>query len=100
MLDELKRFDKDRISIEEAVALSAYARVYRNEAEVLGLETPDWFDQRVKELHREIEARKADQLDARLTKLKSRRAALLTPDEKRADIDKQIAELETKKQGV
>ncbi len=100
MLDELKRFDKDRISLDEAIELSAWARVVRVEFETMGAEVPDWFDQRSKELRREIHARQADQVDAQLTKLKSRRASLLTPDEKRRSIDEQIALLEAKKQGA
>lgn len=94
MLNQFKNFDAGRLDIEELVALAAYGRMLREEFEVHGLDEPAYVDVQLKALKREIHARNADKLEATLRELKSRREALKTPTEKKAEINRQIAQLE------
>lgn len=97
MLNALKSFSSTgRMETEDMVELSAYARIYEAEFTALGVETPEWVTNQTKALRREIKARNADALAARLRDLKARREALKAPDEKRRDLDEQIAALEQK----
>lgn len=94
MLEKLKNLDVERIDLDEAVELSAIGRVVKDEYEKNGAEAPTWIDDRLREVRREIRARQADMIDKRLREAKARRASLKTTEEKRADLDREIAELE------
>jgi hypothetical protein len=95
MLNALKAFSSiGRLETEDLIELSAFARTYEAEFTALGVETPEWVTNQTKALRREIKARNADALAARLRELKARREALKTPDEKREALDAQIAALE------
>jgi hypothetical protein len=93
MLEKLKNFDVDRLDLDELVMLSAFARILVAEFEVLKAQTPEWLEIQTKVLRRAILARQADMLEKRLREAKLRRDALKTPDEKRAALDNEIAEL-------
>ncbi len=96
MLDDLKKFDKDRCGTDELVSLSAFGRGLRAEYELLGEEVPDWVDAQIKVLRREIHARQGDAISARLAKAKARLASMATPEEKRAALKAEIDELEAR----
>lgn len=94
MLNALKSFSAaGRLETEDLVELSAYSRSLAAEFTALGVETPEWVANQTKALRREIKARNADALAARLRELKARREALKTPDEKREALDAEIAKL-------
>ncbi len=93
-LKEFENFDKDRYSLNELVALSAFGRFYRAEWETMGLEVPDTVDRNIKTLRREIHARAADALESRLAKAKARLASLATPEERRVGLKAEIDEIE------
>jgi len=95
MLSELKNFNRNSASLDEMVELSAQARVAESEFSALGVDLPAWFEPTVSSLRREIKSKLQDAKAARLRELKARRATLATVDEKRTQIDKEIAELET-----
>jgi hypothetical protein len=95
MLNALKSFSSTgRLETEDLVELSAFARSIEAEFTALGVDTPEWVRNQTKALRREIKARNADAIAARLRELKARREALKTPDEKRTALDTEIAELE------
>lgn len=94
MLAELKNFTASRMDLEELVELSAKARILEAEFGSLKVDIPDWIGVQIKSLRREIKMRHAESLAAKLASLKSRRAAIATPDEKRARLDEEIVELE------
>lgn len=94
MLDRLRSFDVDRMDMEEAVSLSAFGRALRTEYDVLQEMPPDWLDNRLKELRRMIRSRQQDSLEKRLREARLRLSHLRTPDEKRADVEREIASLE------
>jgi hypothetical protein len=101
LLQQFKNFNADRInSIEELVELAAYGRALRSEYEQLSLDEPEFLDIQLKAVRREIHARNADKLEANLKELKARRDALKSPMEKRAEINKQIQNLEKELQKV
>lgn len=96
MLDDLKNFDKDRTGREYLVELSAFARAYRTECDLMGEEVPAWVDEQTRILRREIHSRQQDAVSARLAKAKARLASLATPEEKRAALKAEIDELEAR----
>jgi hypothetical protein len=95
MLELLKRFDVNRMDIEQLVELSAFGRGFEAEYRTLGLSVPEFVEIQLKSLRREIKSRVADAKESKLRQMKLNRASLRTTEEKRAELDKQIAELES-----
>lgn len=58
------------------------------------LDPPDWVSDKLADVTREIDFRLRAELQRRLKNAQSRRSALRTADEKRKDLDVEIAELE------
>jgi hypothetical protein len=98
MLDQFRTFNKEGMQLDQLVALAAFGRALKAEFEAQKLDVPEYVHINLKTLQREIAARDADRKAARLTKLKSQRAGLLTTTERRDLLDKEIAELETASQ--
>lgn len=99
-LNQFKQFDATRMSLDELVELAMYGRALRTEYEQLALEEPEFVDIQLKAIRREIQTRNADKLESRLRELKVRREALKTPTQKKADIEKEIRDLEKQLQEV
>lgn len=91
---QLKALNTDRLDIEEAVSLSAFAGALQNEFESHGLATPDWLTDAQKRLSAEITAKARDQLEAELKRAKAKRETLKTAAEQRTETDARIAQLE------
>jgi NADH/NAD ratio-sensing transcriptional regulator Rex len=100
MLEQLKRLDIDRIQLDEALALTAFAKTLRAEYEQRNIEIPEWLDNRTRALNREIEIRRLDTLEQRLKTAKAQQAALKTPDEKRQRLTTEIQKLEAELAGT
>lgn len=94
MLTELKNFDANRASIEEMVSLRAYARTLLAEYEAQNVETPEWVTLASKNLDRQIAAKNADRREARRREITSRLENLKTPNEKKAELKRELARLE------
>lgn len=95
MLDSLRRVNTETIDPEEIVALLAFAKGYKAEFDANAMPTPEWVDDKIRALKRELETRNADQKQRRLRELKSQRESLLSAAEKRQKLDEEIAKLET-----
>ena len=95
-MDALKNFDlpADRLDVADLIGLSAFARIATDEYAKHGLTVPEWVTDKQNLVAREISTRSADAKAARLKDLKARRAALKTAEEKRVDLDAEIAKLE------
>ena len=93
MLTELKNFDANRMSIDEMVALRAFARTLESEYDTQMVETPGWIETQLKTLDRQIAAKNADRLEARRTEIRTRLESLKTTVEKRAELKKELAQL-------
>jgi hypothetical protein len=93
MLEKLRSFDVDRLDVEEAIALSAFARSLKSEYEALGGEAPEWLDNRTRELRREIRARQQDGIEKRLHEAQARLEALKPAAERREELQAEIDKL-------
>lgn len=94
MLQKLKNLDMERMDLDEAIELLSVANAMRVTYDAEQVEVPEWVDTSIRELKREIRSRQQDSRERRLKELKARREALATVDEKRAKIDREIADLE------
>lgn len=94
MLNELKNFDTNRMSIDEMVSLRAYARNLVSEYDTQMVDEPAWIETQVKTLDRQIAAKNADRLEARRREIKARLENLKTTVEKRAELKKELAALD------
>ena len=100
---ELRGVDVDAISqVEEIVALLAIAKAIRAEFEAHTslIETPEWLDDKIKSLGRELKARTADVLEKRYRETLAKRESLRTPEEKRKAVDAEIEALQKKRQEI
>jgi hypothetical protein len=94
MLLSLRNFDANRMDIDDLVEMAAYGRMIQAECTAQGVREPEWLEPSLKSVRREIASREADRKEKTLRELKARRASLLTPEEKRGQLDQQIAALE------
>jgi hypothetical protein len=94
MLSEFKSFTLARMDLDELVALAAYGRTLRTEYEAQKVEEPEFVDINLKSLRREIASRQADKVDVRRRQLKTKLDSLKTPAEKKAELEKELAELD------
>ncbi len=94
MLDNLKNFDAKRADLAELIELSAFGRTLLAEFETLTVEPPEWAVENLTAVRREIRSRNQDRLAARLKTAKMRLETLKSPDEKRAGVQTEIADLE------
>lgn len=94
MLEQLKRFDANRLDLDELVMLAAYGRELRLEYEAHNLDEPEWLGIQIKSLRREIMTRNADKIEKLVREKKARLETLKSPTEKKAELQKEIKELE------
>ncbi len=94
-IDQLKNLQLPRLDLDEAIALSAFARTIKSEYEHVDAEAPVWLDDSIREIRNEIRDRLRDSVQKRLRELYARRDALSTAEEKRAKIAEEIKKLES-----
>lgn len=93
-LEKLKSFDADRVDMDEMITLSAAARIVVAEYESNKVPVPEWLVDGRTSLTRAIDSRRKDSVAKSLKEKKARREALRSSEEKKADLDKDIAALE------
>ena len=93
MLDQFKRFNTENSDLDELVAMAAFGRSFRAEFETLNISVPEFCDDTLRSIKREIETRVADRRAARVRELKAQREGLKTASEKREAIEKELASL-------
>ena len=93
-LQELKNLNTDRNDLETLVFYSALVSSYRAEFEKVNVEAPEWVDEAHRTLRREINARNADAVANRKKSLRVALDGLKTKEEKRAELEKELARLE------
>lgn len=94
MIEKLKNLVVAKYQVEELIELRAGARSLFDEYATQKLDQPEWLSNSVNDLDREIAARVRDERARRLSEARARRSSLKTLDEKRSDLDREIAELE------
>lgn len=90
MLDQFKSFNTEVADLDELVAMAAFGRSYRAEFESLNVSVPEFVDDALRGIKREIETRVADRRAARVRELKAQRDSLKTAAEKREAIEKEL----------
>ena len=95
-ISQLKTLDTDRYDLDELVALSAEGKSLQTEYRGLGVDEPEWLGSAVRSLARDIRVRQADAIEKRLRQAKARVQALKPASERRAELEKEIAELQEK----
>ena len=93
MLDQFKAFNTEVADLDELVAMAAFGRSFRAEFEFLNVSVPEFVDDAIRAIKREIETRVADRRAARVRELKAQRDSLKTAAEKREAIEKELASL-------
>jgi hypothetical protein len=94
MLKELRGLDIERTDLDEMVALSAFGRDMKAEYERLIIPIPEWLEDRLVELDRETRLRRTDALEKKLKELRARKETLKTAEQKRQDVDTEMAKIE------
>jgi hypothetical protein len=94
MLDSLRSFDSNKANIEELVSLRSYARGLLDEFDTQMVDPPEWVKFQAAALDRQIAAKNADRLAARKKEIESRLESLKTTTEKRAELKKELVNLD------
>lgn len=94
MLEQFKSFNVDAADdLDELVTMAAFGRSLRAEFEAQNISVPEFVDDNLRAIKREIESRVADRRAARVRELKAQREGLKTAAERRDQIDKELAAL-------
>lgn len=93
MLESFKKFNAEAADLDELIEVAAFGRHFRAEYEALNVPTPEYVDDNLRVIRREIDARLADKRAARVRELKATRDSLKTAQERRDAIDKELAAL-------
>jgi len=94
LLNELRKLDTDIVTLDEAIALSAFTKQLRASYGEHNAEVPDWLNDAEKKLVRHINNQLADSRAERLSKLRAQRERTLSPAERREKLEAEIAQLE------
>jgi hypothetical protein len=93
-LSDFKNFTAARMDIDELVSLAAYGRQLRAEYEAQKVDEPEWVGIQLNSLRRTVQSRLADAQEARRRQIKASLHSLKTPAERRAELEKELAELD------
>lgn len=93
MLDRFKNFNVEVADLDELVEIAMFGRQFRAEHEALNIPVPEYVDDNIRVVRREIESRIADRKAQRVRELKAQREGLKSAQEKRDAIDKELAAL-------
>lgn len=93
MLETFKQFNAEAADLDELVEVAAFGRQFRAEHEALNVPIPEYVDDNLRVIRREIDARLADKRAARVRELKAQKENLKTASERREAIDKELAAL-------
>ncbi len=96
LINALRNFDANRFELEDLIELSAIGRLYQTEAQQMAAEEPEWLSASLREVRREIRTRQQDALEKNLKEKKARLQALKPAEQRRAELAKEIEELEAK----
>jgi hypothetical protein len=94
-LNQLKQFDADRYDLDELVCLSAEGNLLQAQYKTLGVDEPEWLGNTVRSLANNIRLRQADAIEKRLRQAKARVQALKPASERRAELEAEIAKLQS-----
>lgn len=93
-LGQIKAMDVSSASVDELVLAFSTIKTALEGYYSLGVDVPEYLLGLQKDIKREVDERSRTEKERKLKTLRARREALKTPDEKRAGVDAQIAELE------
>jgi hypothetical protein len=93
MLENFKKFNAEAADLDELVEVATFGRQFRAEHEALNVPIPEYVDDNLRVIRREIDARLADKRAARVRELKAQREGLKTASERREAIEKELAAL-------
>lgn len=94
MIERLISVDPATVQLEEGVALSAFGRLVSQEYKELGIEAPDWLQEKIDDLRERIRSRREEAIVQRLRDAKEKLAFLTIAEKKRTDLAGEIARLE------
>jgi hypothetical protein len=95
MINEIRNMViSSRLELEEMVSLRSMLKNIAANFEDLKLDIPSWISTKLQDVEVVIKDKVRAERSAALTKLRARRDALMTADEKRKKLDEDIASLE------
>lgn len=97
LIDQLKHFDKDKITLDELVLLSVGAKGLSGEYQTWNLGEPEWLSDARRSIASEIQRQSADRIALELRELDAEDARLMSASEKRAQNQKRREELLAKR---
>lgn len=95
MLQQLRNLNVDRIDLDEAISLEAFAGLVRDGYVSRSLPVPEWLEDSMRLLGKEIVTRRGEMLEKRRRELRARLEAEMTATERRAKLRKELDEIET-----
>lgn len=95
MLQQLRNLNVDRMDLDEAVALEAYGALVREGYVSRSLPVPEWIEDALRLLGKEIVTRRSEMLEKRRRELRARLEAEMTATERRSKLRKELDDVET-----
>lgn len=96
MLAQLRNVNVDRIDLDEAIGLLAFGELMLRSYPEHGLSVPEWLDENVKLLRREVNTRQRESLEKRRKELQLGIERTRTAQERRDAYARELADVEAK----
>lgn len=93
-MNAIRQFNTEREPLEDLVVMLALGQLIMAEYEKLNIDEPDWLAPKVKAIRRQAQLTVRDQQEKRLAEAKMRLESLKTPQEKKAQLQKEINQLQ------
>lgn len=95
-VEVLRRVNVDSSDLEDLVALSSLAANFRAEFDKVNVEAPEWLDEAIRLIRREINSRNADAVEMRKKQIRSALDNLKTREDKKAELEEELKRLEAR----
>ena len=94
MFEQFKSVNAESAEVDELVALVTFGKSFRAEFEAQKVPVPDYVNDNLNTLTREINSRMADKRAARAREIKAQLSSLQSREEKKTALEQELAALE------
>lgn len=93
LFQKIRTLNLDRMDVDEAIELVTFARQATGTYDSYKVPTPQWLSDGIAMLDGEIKRRRRDMLEARQREIKATLTTLKTREEKRSELEAELAQL-------
>lgn len=90
MMEQLRTLNLNRLDIDDAIGLLAFAKQAKAIYDEMGLEAPEWFTEKIEALADYVKERRKENLTKAVKEIEAEMVKLRTAEEKRAALKERL----------